>query len=110
MAGAMASSVTATLVSSYQRRRIIFRNESSKHKVLNKLIKIFQWHCLGIRHNFSSLLSEVMDIFCIQETLLKNHSNYSVKGFNVVRNDITQLGDRGVHFDSGEYKIRNHYL
>jgi len=63
MADAMASSVTATLVSlSYQQRRIIFRNESSKHKVLNKLIKIFQWNCLGIRHNFSSLLSEVMDI------------------------------------------------
>ncbi|KYQ58108.1 hypothetical protein ALC60_02915 [Trachymyrmex zeteki] len=61
-------------------------------------IRIFQWNCRGIRHNLSSLLSVAMnyDVFCIQETLLKQTNNLHIKGFKIFRKDIVQPGDRGV--------------
>ncbi|KYN35744.1 hypothetical protein ALC56_09944, partial [Trachymyrmex septentrionalis] len=45
-----------------------------------------------------SLFSAVKDydIFGIQETLLKQHNPFKVKGLKIIRKDIVQTGDRGV--------------
>ncbi|KYN09371.1 hypothetical protein ALC57_18518, partial [Trachymyrmex cornetzi] len=61
-------------------------------------IRLLQWNCLGMRQNFLSILPTIVEfnILCIQETLLKEKSNFRVKGFNIIRKDITEPGERGV--------------
>jgi len=56
-----------------------------------------QWNCCGIRGKLSQLqaLAPSFDILCLQETLLRQHNKFRLRGFSAVRRDIASSPERG---------------
>jgi len=61
-------------------------------------LKLVQWNCCGIRGKLPQLqvLAPSLDIICIQESLLWPRNNFWLRGFNIVRRDISSSHERGV--------------
>jgi len=53
-------------------------------------IRLIQWNCCGIRGKLPQLqaIAKVVDIMCIQESMLWPQNNFWLRGFKVVRKDI----------------------
>lgn len=68
----------------------------SKNK--NKTIKVLQWNCQGLRGKLTSLqlIAQDYGILCFQETLLQETNKLSLKGFHLIRGDISGPGLRGI--------------
>jgi len=61
-------------------------------------IKILQWNCCGIRSKLPQLQYTVnnVDIMCIQETMLRPHNKFWLRGYKVYRKDIVSPNQRGI--------------
>jgi len=61
-------------------------------------LKLVQWNCRGIRGKLPQLqmLAPSLDILCIQESLLWPRNSFWLRGFNIVRKDISFSHERGV--------------
>lgn len=71
---------------------------SSNRKDSQSSLKILQWNCQGMRSKLASLqfASRHYDLICLQESLLYNSNKLLLKGFQVIRKDITGPGLRGI--------------
>lgn len=54
-------------------------------------LRIVQWNCRGLNSKLPEIETMVpmLDILCVQETLLKPLTPYKVRGFQSIRRDIT---------------------
>lgn len=64
----------------------------------NNSLKILQWNCQGLRSKLPSLQfhAQDYDLICIQESLLQETNKLFLKGFHIVRKDISDPGLRSV--------------
>ena len=56
----------------------------------NEEFKILQWNANSIRQRkefIQYLYENEVEIACIQETQLKTHNKFDIKGYNIVRKD-----------------------
>ncbi|KYN07216.1 hypothetical protein ALC62_01816 [Cyphomyrmex costatus] len=56
------------------------------------------WNCRGLRGKIPRLANFVsdFDLICLQETLLRCHTPFSLSGFACIRNDISTCHQRGL--------------
>lgn len=70
-----------------------------KHKHSNNAsLKVLQWNCQGLRGKLASLqfIAQDYDLLCIQESLLQESNKLSLKGFRIIRRDISGPSLRGI--------------
>lgn len=74
---------------------ITFNRDNNKH---TGNLKLTHWNCRGLRGKLPEIqyLANEFDILCLQETLLTDTFNLSLKEFNILRRDIGNIGERGV--------------
>jgi len=60
--------------------------------------RILHWNCCGIRSKLPQLqhIASNIDVICIQESMLKPHNQFWLKGFKVIRKDIVSPNQRGI--------------
>lgn len=70
------------------------RNKNNKEAGL----KVLQWNCQGARDKLPILqtIAPKYDIVCLQETLLAENSQFNMKDFFIIRNDITGPKMQGI--------------
>jgi len=61
-------------------------------------IRFMQWNCCGIKCKLPQLqsIAREVDVICIQESLLSPRTNFWLKDFNIIRNDIVSPNQRGI--------------
>jgi len=66
-------------------------------------IKILQWNIRYLIRNFEDLRfilqKELPDIFCIQETWLKEGWSFNIQNYNLARKDSQRLGSSLLNYD-----------
>jgi len=60
-------------------------------------IQLMQWNYYGIRSKLPYLQAteHLYDVICIQESLLRPHNSFWIRGFNTIRKDIISSNERG---------------